>query len=84
MAPTENLHTPRLEGGKCISFEFQRQEKYENAATTTATGGREVLGNGLRHLLSELMFFSKVFTLFILTFFVGFTLRINFEKYVCV
>lgn len=43
------------------------------------------MGNGLRHLLSELMFFSKVFTLFILTFFfVGFTLCINFEMYVFV
>lgn len=78
MAPTENLHPPRLEGGECISFEFQRQEKYENTATTTATGGGEELGNGLRHLLSELMFFSKVFTLFILTFFRRFYLAHKF------
>lgn len=70
MAPTENLHTPRLALRAENAFHLNFKDERQRTTTTAARGGKEVLGNGLRHLLSELMFFfSKVFTLFILTYF---------------
>lgn len=65
MAPTENLHTPRLalraENAFHLNFKGERQGTTITTTTTAARGGKKVLGNGLRHLLSELMFFFQKF-----------------------